>query len=94
MDLELKDNLLENGSAVTEPDREQPVLVKDSPHLDEDTARVLAEKHGVEFVMLSETTLSQQVVQIIPQSLVTRHNIIAVNFEEDTLYVAMTNPVC
>jgi len=29
----------------------------------------------------------------LPQWLVTRHNIIAVKFEEDTLYVAMTNPL-
>ena len=93
MDLEVKNNSSGNVSAVTEADREPPVLVKDSPHSDEDTARVLAEKHGVEFIRLSETQLSPQVVQIIPQWLATRHNIIAVKFEEDTLYVAMTNPV-
>ncbi|MCH8119417.1 MAG: type II/IV secretion system protein [Planctomycetes bacterium] len=93
MDLSEKDNLTESNAMVTEPDSEQTVLVKDSPRSDEDAARVLAQKHGVEFVTLSETKLSAQVVQIIPQWLVTRHNIIAVKFEEDTLYVAMTNPV-
>ena len=93
MDLSEKDNLTESNAVVTEPDSEQTVLVKDSPRSDEDAARVLAQKHGVEFVTLSETKLSAQVVQIIPQWLVTRHNIIAVKFEEDTLYVAMTNPV-
>ena len=82
MDLSEKDNLTESNAVVTEPDSEQTVLVKDSPHSDEDAARILAKKHGVEFVTLSETKLSAQVVQIIPQWLATRHNIIAVKFEE------------
>lgn len=58
MDSLVKDNSLDNGSAVTEADREQPALVKDSPHSDEDTAILLAKKHGVEFIRLSETQLS------------------------------------
>lgn len=93
MSLEQKDNLANNTSAVVNTDREQSVSVKDSPHSDEDAAKAIAEKHGVEFIKLSETELSSQVVRLVPHWLVTQHNIIAVKFEGDTLYVAMTNPV-
>lgn len=93
MGLPAKDNSIEGNAVVIEADSEQTVLVKDSPHSYEDAARALAEKHSVEFIRLSETELSSQVVQLIPHWLVTQHNIIAVKFEEDILYVAMTNPV-
>ncbi len=93
MDLEQKANLLDGTSSAVHADREQPMFVKDNLTWNENAARTIAEKHSVEFVKLSETKLSSQVVRIIPQWLVTKHNIIAVKFEEDTLYVAMTNPV-
>jgi len=93
VDLEQKANLLDGTSSAAHADREQPMLVRDNLAWDESTAMTIAEKHNVEFVKLSEVKLSPQVVRIIPQWLVTKHNIIAVKFEEDTLYVAMTNPV-
>ncbi len=93
MGLPAKDNSLVGNAVVIEVDSDQTVPVKDSPGSYEDAARALAEKHGVEFIRLSETELSSQIVRLVPHWLVTQHNIIAVRFEEDTLYVAMANPV-
>jgi type IV pilus assembly protein PilB len=88
-----KDNLFENTSTVEETDTQQQVLIEDRHHSDEDKALSVAQKHGIEFIRLSETNLSSQIVRLLPQWLVTQHNVIAVRLEEDTLYVAMTNPV-
>lgn len=92
MDLTVKDNSSVNNSAITEAETEQTASVQGAAS-DEMTARALAEKHGVEFIKLSETKLSTHIVRLLPQQIVTRHNVIAVKFEEDTLYVAMTNPL-
>jgi len=92
VDLTARDNSLEGISVVAEADSEQTVLVQGAAS-DEITAKALAQKHGVEFIRLSETELSLQVVRHIPHWLIKQHNIIAVKFEENTLYVAMTNPV-
>src|SRR4030043_138199 len=88
-----KDNLFENTSTVEETDTQPQVLIEDRHHSDEDKALSVAQKHGIEFIRLSETNLSSQIVRLLPQWLVTQHNGIAVRLEEDTLYVAMTNPV-
>jgi type IV pilus assembly protein PilB len=93
MALEPKDNIFENTSTVGEADTQQGVLIADRLHSDEDKALAIAQKHGVEFIRLSETNLSSQVVRLLPDWLVTQHNVIAVRLEEDTLYVAMTDPV-
>jgi type IV pilus assembly protein PilB len=93
MGLEPKDNSFENTSIMEETDTKQGVLIEDRHHSDEEKALAIAQKHGVEFIRLSETNLSSQVVRLLPQWLVTQHNVIAVRLEEDTLYVAMTNPV-
>ena len=92
MDLTARDNSLEDIAVVAEANSEQTVLVQGAAS-DEITAKALAQKHGVEFIRLSETELSSQVVRLIPHWLIKQHNIIVVKFEEDTLYVAMTNPV-
>ncbi|MHC4727480.1 MAG: GspE/PulE family protein [Planctomycetota bacterium] len=92
MDLTERDNSLEDIAVVAKADNEQTVLVQDGAS-DEITAKALAQKHGVEFIRLSEKELSSQVVRLIPHWLIKQHNIIVVKFEEDTLYVAMTNPV-
>lgn len=92
MDVTVKKNSLVNNSAITEADTEQTAFVQGTAS-DEMTARALAEKHGVEFIKFSETKLSTHIVRLLPQWLVTKHNVIAVKFEEDTLYVAMTNPL-
>ena len=52
----------------------------------------LAKEAQVEFIRLSESDLSTNVVRILPQWLVTEHNVIAVEFKDNTLYVALTNP--
>ena len=93
MDLPAKDNSLEGNAGVIGADSEQTVLVKDSPHSDETAVRAIAQKHGVDFIKLSETQLEAHIIRLLPQWLVTQHNVIAVKFEEDTLYVAMTNPL-
>lgn len=92
MDLTARDNSLEGIAVIAEADSEQAVLVQGAAS-DEIAAKALAQKHDVEFIRLSETELSSQVVRLIPHWLIRQHNIIAVKFEEDTLYVAMTNPV-
>jgi len=93
VDLPAKDNSLEGNAGVIGADSEQTVLVKDSPHSDETAVRAIAQKHGVDFIKLSETQLEAHIIRLLPQWLVTQHNVIAVKFEEDTLYVAMTNPL-
>jgi len=87
MNLKPKDNSFGN-----EADSKQGILIKDDPSSNENKARAIAEKYGVEFINLSETKLLPQVVWLLPQSIVTEHSVIAVKLEEDTLYVAMTNP--
>ncbi len=93
MDLEVKDNLLKETSGVAQADAEQVISIQGELGLDETAARAIAQKHGVDFIKLSETKLSPHIVRILPQWLITRHNVIAVKFKEDTLYVAMSNPV-
>ena len=56
-------------------------------------ARAIAKKHGVDFINLSEANLSSHVVWLLPKELVTEYSVIAVKFEQDTLYVAMADPV-
>jgi type IV pilus assembly protein PilB len=93
MELGPKDNSFENTPVIMQADSRQPMSAHGKTASDEMAVRALAEKHGVEFIKLSETKISPQVVWILPQWLVTQHNIIAVRLEENTLYVAMTNPV-
>lgn len=93
MGVEVNNKSLESVSAARQPDTKQGVLIEDRHHSDEDKALAIAQKHGVEFIRLSETNLSSQVVRLLPHWLVTQHDVIAVRLEEDTLYVAMTNPV-
>ena len=93
MNSETKDNLLEStgGTAGADTGQTPPVASKHTP--EEDTAKAIAEKYGLDFVKLSEMKLSSHIVRLLPEWLVTEHNVIAVKFEEDTLYVATTNPL-
>jgi type IV pilus assembly protein PilB len=84
---------LEPKNNSNEVDTQQGVITKDARYSDEDRARAIAEKYDVEFIDLSRIKLLPQVVRLLPQSIVTEHNVIAVKFEGDTLYVAMANPV-
>ena len=93
MDLRAKDNSLEGDSGVAQADTKQTTSVQGGLTSDEIAAKSIAQKHGVDFIKLSETQLEAHIVRLLPQWLVTRHNIIAVKLEEDTLYVAMTNPL-
>ncbi len=93
MGLKPKDNLRARVSTGAQADSAQTVFVKGEAALDEDTARSIAKKHGVDFIKLSEANLSPHIVRLLPQWLVTQHQVIAVEFKEDTLYVAMTNPL-
>ena len=84
---------LEGITAVAETSTGPLTLVQGDPASEENTARAVAQKHGVDFIRLSETELSPHIVRLIPQWLVSQHNVIAVRLEQDTLHVAMTNPV-
>ena len=91
MHLKQKDNLSDSISDEAQSDSKQTQFAG-NPTFADDTARSLAKEYGVDFVRLSEVPLSPQVVRLLPQWFITRHNVIAVKFENDTLYVAMANP--
>ena len=93
MSLKTKDNSLQSASAVEQADTGQAKFVKGEPAPDEHTARSIAKEHGVDFIKLSDAELSPHIVRLLPQWLVTQHNVIAVKFSEDTLYIAMSNPL-
>jgi len=88
-----KDNSLEGVSVAGQANKEQTNLVEERIPPDEIAARSIAKKHGVDFIKLSETKLSPHIVRLLPQWLVTQYNVIAVKFKEDTVYVAMVNPM-
>lgn len=92
MNLDTKDNPFANASVASGADAEQ--TSSKSPIIsDEAAAMSIAQAHGVDFIKLSEAELSSEIVWLLPQWLVFQHNVIAVKLEDDTLYVAMTNPV-
>jgi len=86
-------NLPEGFSGVGQADTEQAIFVHSELATDEKAAQNVAKKHGVEFIKLSETELPPHIVRLLPQWLVTQNNVIAIRLEEDTLHVAMTNPL-
>ena len=59
----------------------------------EEVARELAVRNNVEYIKLADHELSPQIVRLIPESLVLHHRIIAVRYQDNTLYVAMTDPL-
>jgi len=91
--LKTEDNPLNSIPAVEQADAGQSKYVKGEPLSDEHTARSIAKEHGVDFIKLSEEKLSPHIVRLLPQWLVTQHNVVAVKFEGDTLYVAIVNPL-
>lgn len=93
MSLKTEDNPLNSIPAVEQADTGQSKYVKGEPLSDEHTARSIAKEHGVDFIKLSEEELSPHIVRLLPQWLVTQHNVVAVKFEGDTLYVAIVNPL-
>ena len=93
MGLKAKDNPLEGVTGLAETSAGPLTFVQAEPASAENAARAIAQEHGVDFIKLSETELSPHIVRLLPQWLVSQHNVIAVRLEEDTLYVAMTNPV-
>lgn len=90
---EQEDNLCEGTSTAVQTDTAQEVSITSEPASDEDTARSVAQKLNIDFIKLSEEKLSPHIVRLLPQRLVTKHNVIAVKFEGDTLYIAMANPL-
>jgi len=91
VDSKQKDKSLESVSAAEQTNTAQTVLVEGRAASDEDRARSIAQKHGIDFIKLSEAKLSPHIVRLLPQWLVTEHNVIAVKFEGDALYVAMAD---
>ena len=93
MEIKAKDNSLEVIPVSGMADNEQTDSVRGKHTSDEDAAMAIAQKHGIEFVRLSEVEPSLSWVRLLPQWLATKHNVIAVKLEKDTLYVAMANPL-
>ena len=109
MGLEPNDNLFNHTSAETEAGTEQKngasstaaveekngqIVFAEGEHvLDEDKAKSIAQKYGIDFIKLSEVDLSPYIVHLLPQWLAVKHKVIAVKFEEDILYVAICNPL-
>ena len=60
---------------------------------DEITSKSIAEKHGIDFIRLSEVELPLDWIRILSERFVIEHKVIAVKLEESTLYVAMSNPL-
>jgi type IV pilus assembly protein PilB len=92
MNSDTKDNPFASASVASGTDAEQ-ASAKSPIISDEAAAMSIAQAHGVDFIKLSEVELSPEIVWLLPQWLVFQHNVIAVKLEDDTLYVAMTNPV-
>ncbi len=84
-----KDNPPQSAPAMVREDQKP----KGRSVSDEIAAKAIAQEHGVEFVKLAEMELSPHVVRLLPQWLVAQHNVIAVRFEGNTLYVATTDPL-
>jgi len=106
--LEPNDNLFNHTSAEAEAGTEQKngvstgtvkeinaqTVFAEGEHVsDEDKAKSIAQKYGVDFIKLSEADLSPYIVHLLPQWLAAQHKVIAVKFEEDILYVAICNPL-
>lgn len=60
--------------------------------LSETVARVVAELHNMEFVDLSQIEISDEVVKIVPESVVRENVVMPLAEENDTLKVAITDP--
>jgi type II secretory ATPase GspE/PulE/Tfp pilus assembly ATPase PilB-like protein len=93
VEIKAKDNLLEGIPDAGLADNEQTDSVRSKYTSDEDAAMAIAKQHGIQFVRLSEEEPSLSWVRLLPQWLATKHNVIAVKLEKDTLYVAMANPL-
>jgi len=106
--LEPNDNLFNHTSAEAEAGTEQKngvstgtvkeinaqTVFAEGEHVsDEDKAKSIAQKYGLDFIKLSEANLSPYIVHLLPQWLAAQHKVIAVKFEEDILYVAICNPL-
>lgn len=93
MNRESDDHLQASVVSVVQPNEKSSSPGRTAPLADEIEAESLAKEYGVDFIRLSEVTFSPHIVRLLPQWFVSQHNVIAVKFEGDTLYVAMANPV-
>ena len=92
MGLEQRKNLRDDVSVGVCNINEQTHSEGELPFTDESRARALAREYNVDFIKLSQVDSSLHWVRLLPQWLVTKHNVIAVKLEKDILYVAMANP--
>lgn len=93
MNRESDDHLQASVVSAVQPNEKSSSPGRTAPLADEIEAESLAKEYGVDFIRLSEVTFSPHIVRLLPQWFVSQHNVIAVKFEGDTLYVAMANPV-
>jgi type IV pilus assembly protein PilB len=90
---ELDNHLPASAVSGVQANEERSSFGRTAPLADEIAAESLAKECCADFIRLSEVTFSPHVVRLLPQWFVLQHNVIAVKFEGDTLYVAMANPV-
>ncbi len=93
MNRESDDHLQASVVSAVQPNEEPSSPGRTAPLADEIVAESLAKEYGADFIRLSEVTFSPHIVRLLPQWFVSQHNVIAVKFEGDTLYVAVANPV-
>ncbi len=69
------------------------ILIDEGYITDKDIVKVLEWKLGIPSVNLYECTLNSDVVNLIPENLARRYEIIAIDKKDEYLYVAMTDPM-
>ena len=68
-------------------------LVRTGYASEEDVTRALAEHHRVEYVDLSEITIPESVVELVPESVARENEILPMAEEEDMLVVLVSDPL-
>lgn len=69
------------------------VLVEDGILTREDVARTLAAHSNIDFVDLSQVTISQEVIDLVPQDIARRYKVIPVAINEAGIVVAIADPL-
>jgi type IV pilus assembly protein PilB len=58
----------------------------------DDVMRAVAQEHGREFVNLSEVTIADNVIELVPESVARENNVLPLSEEEDSLKVIVCDP--
>lgn len=68
------------------------ILVKMGYTTEEEIARAVAQKHGVPFVSLDNTTIDESALNLISPAIARRYQVLPLYFEKNRLVVAMKHP--